>query len=171
MKNGKLIQIIGPAVDVEFPEGHLPSINNALIIKREDGSDLVLEVQLHLGENRIRCVAMDSTDGLVRNQEVIDTGATIEVPVGEEVLGRMLNVVGKAIDGKEEPVTKIKMSIHRQAPAYEDLSTEDEILETGIKVIDLIEPYYYSRTYQKYRRRTKRLFRLCRRRRKNSRRK
>jgi F-type H+/Na+-transporting ATPase subunit beta len=141
MKNGKLIQIIGPAVDVEFPEGHLPSINNALIIKREDGSDLVLEVQLHLGENRIRCVAMDSTDGLVRNQEVIDTGATIEVPVGEEVLGRMLNVVGKAIDGKEEPVTKIKMSIHRQAPAYEDLSTEDEILETGIKVIDLIEPY------------------------------
>ncbi len=139
--NGKLIQIIGPAVDVEFPEGHLPAIYNALKIEKNDGSELILEVQLHLGENRIRCVAMDSTDGLVRGQEVIDTKRPIEVPVGEEVLGRMMNVVGKPIDGKEDFKATVKMSIHRQAPAYEDLSTEDEILETGIKVIDLIEPY------------------------------
>ena len=141
MKNGRLLQIIGPTVDVEFPQGHLPAIYNALMIKRENGSELILEVQLHLGENRVRCVAMDSTDGLVRNQEVIDTGKSIEVPVGEKVLGRMLNVVGKAIDGKPEPDTDLRMSIHRQAPAYEDLSTDDEILVTGIKVIDLIEPY------------------------------
>ena len=141
MKNGRLLQIIGPTVDVEFPQGHLPAIYNALMIKRKDGSELILEVQLHLGENRVRCVAMDSTDGLVRNQEVIDTGKSIEVPVGEKVLGRMLNVVGKAIDGKPEPETDLRMSIHRQAPAYEDLSTDDEILVTGIKVIDLIEPY------------------------------
>jgi len=141
MKNGRLLQIIGPTVDVEFPQGHLPAIYNALMIKRKDGSELILEVQLHLGENRVRCVAMDSTDGLVRNQEVIDTGKSIEVPVGEKVLGRMLNVVGKAIDGKPEPDTDLRMSIHRQAPAYEDLSTDDEILVTGIKVIDLIEPY------------------------------
>ncbi len=139
--NGKLIQIIGPAVDVEFPEGHLPAIYNALKIERAGESDLILEVQLHLGENRIRCVAMDSTDGLVRGQEVIDTKRPIEIPVGEEVLGRMMNVVGKPIDGKEDFKTKVRLSIHRQAPAYEDLSTEDEILETGIKVIDLIEPY------------------------------
>ena len=141
MKNGRLLQIIGPTVDVEFPQGHLPAIYNALMIKREDDSELILEVQLHLGENRVRCVAMDSTDGLVRNQEVIDTGKSIEVPVGEKVLGRMLNVVGKAIDGKPEPDTDIRLPIHRQAPAYEDLSTDDEILVTGIKVIDLIEPY------------------------------
>jgi len=141
MKNGKLLQIIGPTADVEFPQGNLPAIYNALIIKREDNSELVLEVQMHLGENIVKCVAMDSTDGLVRGQEVIDTGKSIEVPVGEEVLGRMLNVVGKAIDGKPEPKTDLRLPIHRQAPAYEDLSTEDEILETGIKVIDLIEPY------------------------------
>ena len=141
MKNGRLLQIIGPTVDVEFPQGHLPAIYNALMIKRDDDSELILEVQLHLGENKVRCVAMDSTDGLVRNQEVIDTGKSIEVPVGEKVLGRMLNVVGKAIDGKPEPDTDIRLPIHRQAPAYEDLSTDDEILVTGIKVIDLIEPY------------------------------
>jgi F-type H+/Na+-transporting ATPase subunit beta len=141
MKNGRLLQIIGPTVDVEFPQGHLPAIYNALMIKREDNSELILEVQLHLGENRVRCVAMDSTDGLVRNQEVIDTGKSIEVPVGEKVLGRMLNVIGKAIDGKPEPETDKRLPIHRQAPAYEDLSTDDEILVTGIKVIDLIEPY------------------------------
>lgn len=141
MKNGRLLQIIGPTVDVEFPQGHLPAIYNALMIKRDDDSELILEVQLHLGENIVRCVAMDSTDGLVRNQEVIDTGKSIEVPVGEKVLGRMLNVVGKAIDGKPEPDTDLRLPIHRQAPAYEDLSTDDEILVTGIKVIDLIEPY------------------------------
>lgn len=141
MEKGNILQVIGPTVDVEFPEGHLPAIYNALIINRKDGSELVLEVQMHLGENRVRCVAMDSTDGLVRQQEVINTGKPIEVPVGEAVLGRMMNVVGKAIDGKPDPKTKEKLPIHRQAPAYDELSTEDEILETGIKVIDLIEPY------------------------------
>ncbi|MCF7919344.1 MAG: F0F1 ATP synthase subunit beta [Candidatus Cloacimonetes bacterium] len=141
MKKGKLIQIIGPVVDVQFPEGHLPAIYNALKIERQDADDLIFEVQLHLGENKVRCVAMDSTDGLVRGQEVIDTEKQITIPVGEEVLGRMMNVVGKSIDGKGEIKTKMQMSIHRQAPAFNDLSTEDEILETGIKVIDLIEPY------------------------------
>lgn len=141
MEKGKLIQIIGPAVDVEFPEGHLPEIYNALKIVREGAEDLILEVQMHLGENKVRCVAMDSTDGLVRGQEVEDTKEPITIPVGEEVLGRMINVVGNPIDGKGEVITKQKFPIHRQAPAFKDLATEEEILETGIKVIDLIEPF------------------------------
>jgi F-type H+-transporting ATPase subunit beta len=141
MNIGKLIQIIGPVVDVEFPEGHLPAIYNALKIEKQGSDDMIFEVQMHLGENKVRCVAMDSTDGLVRGQEVIDLGKQITIPVGEEVLGRMMNVVGKPIDGEGEIKTKMEMSIHRQAPAFNDLSTDDEILETGIKVIDLIEPY------------------------------
>ncbi|NQT65658.1 MAG: F0F1 ATP synthase subunit beta [FCB group bacterium] len=141
MVEGKVIQVIGPTVDVEFPEGHLPAIHNALRIEREKSSDLVLEVQMHLGENKVRTVSMDSTDGLVRNTKVIDTNETIMVPVGEEVLGRMINVVGEPIDGGGPVNAKEKYSIHRQAPLFENLSTEEEILETGIKVIDLIEPY------------------------------
>jgi len=141
MVEGKVIQVIGPTVDVEFPEGHLPAIHNALRIEREKSSDLVLEVQMHLGENKVRTVSMDSTDGLVRNTKVIDTNETIMVPVGEEVLGRMINVVGEPIDGGGPVNAKKKYSIHRQAPLFENLSTEEEILETGIKVIDLIEPY------------------------------
>lgn len=141
MVEGKVIQVIGPTVDVKFPEGHLPAINNALKIKRKDGADLVLEVQMHLGENKVRTVAMDSTDGLVRNTKVIDTTEPIMVPVGEEVLGRMINVVGEPIDGGGPIKSKEKYQIHRQPPLFENLSTEEEILETGIKVIDLIEPY------------------------------
>ena len=141
MVEGKVIQVIGPTVDVEFPEGHLPAIHNALRIEREKSSYLVLEVQMHLGENKVRTVAMDSTDGLVRNTKVIDTNETIMVPVGEEVLGRMINVVGEPIDGGGPVNAKEKYSIHRQAPLFENLSTDEEILETGIKVIDLIEPY------------------------------
>ncbi len=141
MIEGKVIQVIGPTVDVKFPEGHLPAINNALKIKRKNGADLFLEVQMHLGENKVRTVAMDSTDGLVRNTKVIDTSEPITVPVGEEVLGRMINVVGEPIDGGGPIKSKEKYSIHRQAPLFENLSTEEEILETGIKVIDLIEPY------------------------------
>ncbi len=99
MVEGKIIQVIGPTVDVEFSDGHLPAIYNALKIKREGHPDLILEVQLHLGENKVRTVAMDSSDGLVRNQKVFDTGEAITIPVGESVLGRMMNVVGEPIDG------------------------------------------------------------------------
>ena len=141
MVEGKVIQVIGPTVDVEFPEGHLPAIHNALKIERKESSDLVLEVQMHLGENKVRTVSMDSTDGLVRNTKVIDTTEPIMVPVGVEVLGRMINVIGEPIDGGGPVKAKVKYPIHRQAPLFENLSTEEEILETGIKVIDLIEPY------------------------------
>ncbi len=141
MVEGKVIQVIGPTVDVEFPEGHLPAIHNALKIERKESSDLVLEVQMHLGENKVRTVSMDSTDGLVRNTKVIDTTEPIMVPVGVEVLGRMINVIGEPIDGGGAVTAKEKYPIHRQAPLFENLSTEEEILETGIKVIDLIEPY------------------------------
>jgi len=141
MVEGKVIQVIGPAVDVEFPEGHLPAIHNALIIKRESSSNLILEVQMHLGENKVRTVAMDSTDGLVRNKKVFDSGNPIMVPVGEKVLGRIINVIGDPIDEAGEIGAEEKYPIHRQAPVFENLSTEEEILETGIKVVDLIEPY------------------------------
>ncbi|MDP8201959.1 MAG: F0F1 ATP synthase subunit beta [Candidatus Tenebribacter burtonii] len=141
MLEGKVIQVIGPTVDVEFPEGHLPAIHNALKIERKESSDLVLEVQMHLGENKVRTVSMDSTDGLVRNTKVIDTTEPIMVPVGVEVLGRMINVIGEPIDGGGPVTAKEKYPIHRQAPLFENLSIEEKILETGIKVIDLIEPY------------------------------
>jgi len=141
MNKGKITQIIGPVVDMEFNENELPAIYNALKIEREDGSELVLEVQQHLGENIVRCVAMDATEGLVRGLEAIDTGEPITVPVGPEVLGRMLNVVGNPIDEKGEVKTNKRYPIHRPPPKYEDLSTSSEILETGIKVIDLLEPY------------------------------
>lgn len=141
MQEGKISQIIGPVVDVDFPEGQLPSILDALYIVRPDGSRLVLETQQHLGEERVRTVAMESTDGLVRGISVVNTGKSIQVPVGSEVLGRMLNVVGDPIDGKGSVDTKKTYSIHRSAPKFEDLSTKAEMFETGIKVIDLLEPY------------------------------
>jgi len=141
MIEGKIIQVIGPTVDVEFSEGQLPAIHNALKIKREGYPDLVLEVQMHLGENKVRTVAMDSTDGLIRNHKVLDTGGPITVPVGEGVLGRILNVIGEPIDEQGPIEADERFPIHRQAPAFENLLTEDEILETGIKVVDLIEPY------------------------------
>jgi len=141
---GRIKQIIGAVVDVEFsgPDSKLPEILNALELKRPDGSTLVLEVQRHLGEDSARTIAMDSTDGLTRGMECVDTGAPIAMPVGEEVRGRLFNVVGEPIDGIG-PVPKGKNAyvIHRKPPAYEELSTEREILYTGIKVIDLIEPY------------------------------
>ena len=142
---GKISQVIGPVIDVDFSEGHLPAINNALHIKRttiEGVEDvLVTEVQQHLGENRVRTVAMDSTDGLVRGMDVVDTGEAIMIPVGPEVLGRLINITGHTIDGKPEMVTEKKYSIHRPPPKFEDLSTKKEMFETGIKVIDLLEPY------------------------------
>ncbi|NTU96358.1 MAG: F0F1 ATP synthase subunit beta [Chlorobiaceae bacterium] len=141
MQEGKISQIIGPVVDVDFPEGRLPSILDALTITRPDGTKLVLETQQHLGEERVRTVAMESTDGLVRGLSVTNTGRPIQVPVGPEVLGRMLNVVGDPIDGKGEVTAKKSYSIHRGAPKFEDISTKAEMFETGIKVIDLLEPY------------------------------
>jgi len=141
MSKGIVRQVIGPVVDIQFPEGELPQIYNAVKIPREDGNELVLEAQQHLGENTVRCVAMDSTDGLVRGMEAYDTGSPISVPVGPQVLGRLLNVIGDPIDQEGPIETEKRYPIHRPAPAFEDLSSETEILETGIKVIDLLEPY------------------------------
>ncbi len=141
MNKGKISQIIGPVVDVEFNEGELPAIYNAIKINREDESELVLEAQQHLGENIVRCVAMDSTDGLVRGMDAFDTGGPITVPVGPEVLGRLINVIGDPIDEMGDVKTSKRYPIHRLPPRYEDLSIASEILETGIKVIDLLEPY------------------------------
>jgi F-type H+/Na+-transporting ATPase subunit beta len=141
MQEGKISQIIGPVVDVDFPEGQLPSILDALRVTRKDGTKLVLETQQHLGEERVRTIAMESTDGLVRGMSVANTGMSIQVPVGPEVLSRMLNVVGDPIDGRGEVHTKKTYSIHRTAPKFDELSTRAEMFETGIKVIDLLEPY------------------------------
>lgn len=141
MKKGVVKQVIGPVVDVQFPEAHLPPIYNAVKIVKDDGSELVLEAQQHLGENIVRCVAMDSTDGLVRGMEAIDTGEAVSVPVGPQVLGRLINVVGQPIDELGPIETEKHYPIHRPAPPFEELSSETEILETGIKVIDLLEPY------------------------------
>ena len=144
MNKGTVKQVIGPVVDVSFEgEGNtLPEILSALTILRPNGDTLVLEVQKHLGENGVRTVAMDSTDGLMRGMEVIDTDINITMPVGEKIKGRLFNVIGEAIDGIGEVVkTADAYPIHRTPPPYEELSTETEILYTGIKVIDLIEPY------------------------------
>lgn len=136
---GKVIQVIGAVVDVRFPN-KLPSIYNALTTIINDNK-VVLETQQQIGNNTVRCVAMDSTDGLRRGQEVIDSGGPIQVPVGQKTLGRMFNVLGQPIDGKEEVKTGKKYPIHRPAPKFVDQSTETEVFETGIKVIDLICPF------------------------------
>lgn len=141
MNKGKIKQIIGPVLDVEFEEGKLPAIYNAISVTREDGSTLISEVHQHLGENMVRSVAMDSTDGLTRGMDAVDTGAPISVPVGPETLGRLINVIGEPIDEMGPIETKIKYPIHRPAPKLVELTTSDEVLETGIKVIDLLEPY------------------------------
>ncbi len=138
---GKVVQVIGPVVDVRFPEGHLPPIYNALRVRREDGTWLVLEVQQHLGEDTVRTIAMDSTDGLIRGQEVEDLGQPISVPLSPAIRGRLFNVTGDPIDGLPPVEAKRREPIHKPAPAFEELSTETEILYTGIKVIDLLEPY------------------------------
>ena len=140
-KEGKILQITGAVVDVKFGDGHLPNIMNALSISREDGSTLVLETAQHLGEGVVRTIAMDSTDGLVRGEKVVDMDEPISVPVGQETLGRMFDVLGNPIDKKGEVKIKQTAPIHRPAPAQEDLTTSSEMLETGIKVVDLMEPY------------------------------
>jgi len=141
MNDGRIVQIIGPVVDAEFPPDSVPNILDACEIQKEDKSNLVIETALHLGENVVRCVAMDSTDGLVRGMTVKNTGEPISVPVGPETLGRMMNVVGLPIDGKGTIKTKTRYPIHRDVPTFTDQNIETEMLETGIKVIDLLEPY------------------------------
>ena len=141
---GRVVQIIGPVVDVEFSaaDATLPQIYDALIIKQKDNFELYLEVQQHLGEFRVRTIAMDSTDGLQRGTEVFDLGHPIQVPIGEEIKGRLFNVVGRAIDGMPQPKSVGSgYPIHRPAPKFEDLATESKVLYTGIKVIDLLAPY------------------------------
>jgi len=140
-KTGKISQIMGAVVDVAFEDVQMPNILNALSIKRNGLEPLTLEVAQHIGDSIVRTVAMDSTDGLVRGQEVIDTDKPITVPVGEKTLGRLFDVLGNPIDGKAAPETKKSYPIHRQPPKHKDLSTSREILETGIKVVDLMEPY------------------------------
>jgi len=141
---GKVAQIVGPVIDVQFGAGaELPKIYDSLEIKKPDGSLLVLEVQSHIGEDSVRTIAMDSSDGLSRGTEVTATGAPIQMPIGDDVYGRLFNVIGDAIDGigNLPKAGKSGLPIHRQAPKFEDLSTSTEVLFTGIKVIDLIEPY------------------------------
>jgi F-type H+-transporting ATPase subunit beta len=148
MNAGKIVQVIGPVVDVEFDPGKLPAIHNALEVKAQQTKDifsyserLIVEVAQHLGESRIRAIALSSTDGLVRGMEVVDTGAPITIPVGRAALGRIMNVIGEPVD-KQGPIdAKTHYPIHRPAPAFDEQATKVEILETGIKVIDLLEPY------------------------------
>lgn len=137
---GKISQVMGAVVDVEFKNGNLPQILNALEVKEWD-TRLVLEVAQHLGDSFVRTIAMDSTDGLTRGMEVTDTGAPITVPVGPETLGRLFDVLGQTIDGMGEVKTKMAFPIHRPAPKHEDLTTSTDVLVTGIKVVDLMEPY------------------------------
>ena len=143
---GRVVQIIGPVIDVEFPEGHLPAIHNAVTVNDEGKSTgvpihIVTEVAQHLGENRVRCISMNPTDGMVRGMAAVDTGAAISVPVGNETLGRILNVIGEPVDERGPVNAKERWPIHRQPPSYEEQSTKVEMFETGIKVIDLLEPY------------------------------
>ena len=140
---GRITQVIGPVVDVCFDaeSEKLPNILDALVVTKENGVEVILETQQHLGEERVRAIAMESTEGLRRGMEVTDLSDPISMPTGESVKGRLFNVVGHAIDGIEQPKTDKKLSIHRQAPKFEELSTSSEVLFTGIKVIDLIEPY------------------------------
>ena len=145
MNEGSIAQIIGPVVDIDFSAGKLPAILNAIKIPRKNlegvEEELILEVQQHLGEDRVRAVAMDSTDGLVRGMKAYDTGDSIKVPVGPQVLGRLIDVVGRSIDGLDKLTTKKQYPIHRSPPSFKELSTKREMFETGIKVVDLLEPY------------------------------
>ncbi|NOY91806.1 MAG: F0F1 ATP synthase subunit beta [Deltaproteobacteria bacterium] len=145
LQNGQITQVIGPVVDVEFPSDGLPEILTALLVSNpaidESADNLTLEVAQHLGEGTVRAIAMDTTDGLVRGMKVKNTGSPITMPVGKECLGRILNVIGKPVDGKGPVNASHTLPIHREAPAFVDQSTEVEIFETGIKVIDLLAPY------------------------------
>src|SRR5947207_7067152 len=145
-KIGKVIQVIGPALDIEFEEGHLPAINNAVQIV-DDGElgkvpiDVIAEVAGHIGESQVRCIAMKPTDGMVRGMKAIDTGGPITVPVGDQTLGRILNVLGEPVDNKGPVNSKERWAIHREPPKFDEQSTDIGMFETGIKVVDLLEPY------------------------------
>src|SRR3989344_8011968 len=141
MSKGTIAQISGPVVDVEFEEGKLPRIFEALTIERKAGLPVTLEVAKHIGGSRVRAIALSSTDGLTRGMEVTATGGEISVPVGKETLGRMFNVLGAPIDNKKENNFPLTWPIHRKAPAFTERSTETEVFETGIKVIDLLAPF------------------------------
>ena len=138
---GKITQIIGAVLDIKYAEGCLPEINDAIRVPLKDGKDLVVEVSQHLGDDTVRCIAMGPTDGLVRGMDAIATGAAISVPVGENTLGRMFNVLGNPIDEIDPPTGVESWPIHRPAPAFEEQATSQEMLETGIKVVDLLCPY------------------------------
>ena len=138
---GKITQIIGAVLDIKFSEGELPEINDAINIQTKDGKKLVVEVAQHLGDDTVRCIAMGTTDGLVRGMDAVATGAPISVPVGEQTLGRIFNVLGEPIDEIDAPKDVEYMPIHRKAPAIEEQATSTEMLETGIKVVDLLCPY------------------------------
>ena len=137
---GIVVQVIGPVLDIRFENGHLPNLLNAIEIELENDK-LVCEVAQQLGDDVVRCIAMSSTDGMTRGMKAVDTGAAIKVPVGTETLGRVFNLLGRAIDNKPQPVTCEKWSIHRDPPSYDEQESTTEILETGIKVVDLIAPY------------------------------
>lgn len=141
MNNGKITQIIGAVLDIKFEQGNLPHINEAIKVPLADNTYLTVEVAAHLGDDTVRCIAMGSTDGLVRGMDAVATGAAISVPVGEQTLGRIFNVLGEAIDNKPEPKVEKYFPIHRKAPSFEEQSTQTQILETGIKVVDLLCPY------------------------------
>ena len=138
---GKITQIISAVLDIKFTEGNLPEINDAIQVPLKDGKDLIVEVAQHLGDDTVRCIALGPTDGLVRGMDAIATGAPISVPVGENTLGRMFNVLGRPIDEIDPPVTDENWPIHRPAPKFEEQATSQEMLETGIKVVDLLCPY------------------------------
>src|ERR1700739_562272 len=143
---GRVVQVIGPVMDIQYEAGHLPAIYSAVRITSEGFSlpeplDVTAEVQQHLGEGRVRAVAMEPTEGMVRGMKAVDTGGPIEVPVGRATLGRVMNVLGKPVDQLRPVNSKTQYAIHRPAPALEDQSTTLEMFETGIKVVDLIEPY------------------------------
>src|SRR5579872_2931668 len=143
---GKVIQISGPAVDVQFAEANMPPIYQALRIVSEgftvpEPIDVIVEVQQHIGEGRVRCVAMQATDGMVRGMKAIDTGGPISVPVGKETLGRVLNVIGEPVDNRGPVNAKMRLPIHRHAPSFEEQASSEEMFETGIKVVDLIQPF------------------------------
>ncbi len=140
MNTGKIVQIIGPVLDIKFEKDSLPSLLNAIEIDH-NGQRLVAEVAQHIGDSVARCISMGSTDGLVRGMEAVDTGEGITVPVGDKTLGRIFNVLGEAVDNMPSPETEEKWCIHREPPSYSDQNPTTEILETGIKVVDLIAPY------------------------------
>ena len=138
---GKITQVISAVLDIKFPEGHLPEINDAIRIPLKKGGELIVEVAQHLGDDTVRCIALGPTDGLVRGMDAIAMGGPISVPVGEKTLGRLFNVLGEPIDEIAPPQTKEHWPIHRKAPSFEEQATSQEMLETGIKVVDLLCPY------------------------------